>query len=839
MKIKYIFLITFLLLLFTHSNAQHKGWQLIWQDEFNYSGLPDTTKWNYDIRGNEYGWGNNERQWYNVAERKNTEVSNGTLKIRAFKDSAGNKPYSSGRLTTQHKGDWKYGKVEVRAKLPKGNGTWPAIWMLSTDNSYGGWPNSGEIDILEHVGYSPDSVFATAHTKDFNHIKRTQVGVKTFLPSATTDFHLYGLEWDESEYRCYVDGRHYFTFRNNGTGFAAWPFDQPFYLILNLAIGGGLGGKNGIDDSLFPHIFEVDYVRVYQKAATDLGSLIRQRQVVDTNLILPPSWAFGMLYGGYTNQQQTIDRVKQIVQKDYPIDAYWIDSWFWDHANKGKGPAKYIDFKGDDLGYPKRKAMWKFLQKNNIKGGFWTWDCIQETGNEAAYTEFKNKGFFKNIYMNKSSWHNSSTTTAMYETDGSKKGTPTGDIDFKNAGAVELYKQKMKHFFDEGADFIKLDKTSEIAVCKAMFEMTQAFGKETKGRGFILSHTGGQESPEYKKYPTKWTDDTRSDWNIETPLVDFPSWIPKVALKENIAMFTNPSKKSSVIPFLTNDLGGFDMGKTDKPEEELYIRWMQFSMFNPIVEVFSQPENPTANMAWNYSERADTLFKNYAHLRMKLFPYIYSYAHRSRIEGKNMLGKFPDQIYQFTFGDEMLVAPVYERGTTTQKVFLPEGQWVNYWTNEVIPGNQVHTVAAPIEQIPLFVKSGSIIPVRNYASSIEAGNNKLLTLMVYPGADGSFYLLEDDGTSNEYLVGKYAATLLELKDAKQQLEIIINPVDGSYMKMAASRKWKLHVADARTPDSVTCNGKKVSFNSNTNNTLSIALPKIKVSEKLVVKIVFK
>lgn len=815
------------------------NWQLEWSDEFDYTGLPNVHKWNYDTAGNSWGWGNNELQYYTYNNPANVFVSDGTLKIVAIKQREGGKEYTSARITTKGKGDWLYGKVEVRAKLPSGRGTWPAIWMLPSDEGAGEWPNGGEIDIMEHVGYYPDTVFATAHTKDFNHTKRTQVGAKTYLPSATTDFHVYGLEWEENEYRCYVDGMHYFTFKNKGTGYGAWPFDQHFHLILNLAIGGGLGGKMGIDDSLFPHIFEVDYVRVYQKPTTDLGSLIRQRQVVDTNLILPPSWAFGMLYGAYTNQQQTIDRVKQIIKKDYPIDAYWIDSWFWDHANKGKGPAKFIDFIGDNIGYPNRKAMWKFLQKNNIKGGFWTWDCIQETGNETAFNEFKEKGFFSSIYQNTNSWHNSSTTTAMYEAGSEKKATPTGNIDFKNPEATAFFKKRMKHFFNEGADFIKLDRTSAIEVCKTMFEMSQEFGKETKGRGFILSHTGGQENPEYKKYPTKWTDDTRSDWNIETPLVDFPSWIPKVALKENIAMFTDPSQKSSNIPFLTNDLGGFDMGKTDKPEEELYIRWTQFSMFNPIVEVFSQPENPTANMAWNYSERADALFRNYAHLRMKLFPYIYSYAHRSRIEGKHMLGKFPDHIYQFTFGDELLVAPVFERGATTQRVFLPEGKWINYWTGEIMSGNQMQTVAAPIEQIPIFVKSGAIIPLRNYASSIEGGNNKELTLRVYPGADGNFYLLEDDGTSNEYLVGKYAATLLELKDANQKIEIIIHPVDGSYSKMPAKRKYSLQVADARVPVSVNCNGKNVSFVSNTDRTVSIALPKSKVSKKLVVEIIFK
>jgi beta-glucanase (GH16 family) len=814
------------------------SWNLVWQEEFNYKGLPDTIKWNYDTRGNEFGWGNNEKQWYNVANIINTEVSNGTLKIRAIKDSAGNKAYSSGRLTTQHKGDWKYGKVEVRARLPKGNGTWPAIWMLSTDNSYGSWPASGEIDIMEHVGHYPDTVFATAHTGDFNHIKRTQVGVKTFLPTATTDFHVYGLEWEENEYRCYVDGLHYFTYKNNGTGFKAWPFDQPFYLILNLAIGGGLGGKKGIDDSLFPHTFEVDYVRVYQKKDYQIGQLIKNRQVTDTNLVLPPSWAFGMLYGAYTNQQQTIDRVSKILQKDYPIDAYWIDSWFWDHANKGKGPKKYIDFIADTIGFPDRKGMWRFLEQNHIKGGFWVWDIIQETGNEEAFKEFKDKGFFKRIYENNSSWHNSSTTTAMFEEGKTKRVTPTGDIDFNNPAAVALFKQRMKHFFDEGADFIKLDNSSAIEICKAMFEMTQEFGKETKGRGFILSHTGGQERPEYKKYPTKWTDDTRSDWTVETPLLEFNSWVPKVALKENIAMHLDPSKRSSEIPFLTNDLGGFDMGKTTQPEEELYIRWMQFSMMNAITEVFSQPENPTANMAWNYGSRADSLFRKYAHLRMQLFPYIYSHAHLARIAGKHILGKIPGHIYQYTLGDELLLAPVYEKGATTKDVFLPEGQWVNYWTGERMDGNRKYTVAAPIEQIPMFVKSGSIIPIRNYASSIEKGNNQTLNVSVYPGADGNFYLIEDDGSSNAYLTGGYAATLIEHKQADKKTKIVVQAVDGKYEGMPAKRNWKIQLMDSRKPISITCNQRKVKFKIVDDKMIHFEVIGKKVGEKLEIEIVY-
>ena len=241
------------------------GWNLVWHDEFSYTGLPDSVKWNYDTRGNEYGWGNNELQWYTEKNQRNAWVSNGTLKITAHKEPTGGKKYSSARLTTKNKGDWKYGKIEVRAKMPTGSGTWPAIWMLPTENTYGGWPRSGEIDIMEHVGYDPNVVHSTVHTHKYNHMIGTQVGKPIFLETATSEFHVYTTEWEEDEIRSYVDGELYFSFKNENSGFEAWPFDQPFHLILNLAIGGGWGGQKGVNDKLFPHVFEVDYVRIYQE----------------------------------------------------------------------------------------------------------------------------------------------------------------------------------------------------------------------------------------------------------------------------------------------------------------------------------------------------------------------------------------------------------------------------------------------------------------------------------------------------------------------------------------------------------------------------------------------
>jgi len=198
----------------------------------------------------------------------------------------------------------------------------------------------------------------------------------------------------------------------------------------------------------------------------------------------------------------------------------------------------------DTFDYPDRKEMWRYLEKNNIKGGFWVWDCIFETGKEMAFGDFRQKGYFKNIYLETNPWHNNNSTTAMFQTNGGENySNACGNIDFDNSEAVAYFKQRMKHFFDEGADFVKLDRTSAIPVCKAMFEMAQAFGKETKGRGFILSHTGGMETDAYKRYPGKWTDNTRSDWTVEQPTKDFNTWVPRIGLKGNIAMFTDPLKR--------------------------------------------------------------------------------------------------------------------------------------------------------------------------------------------------------------------------------------------------------------------------------------------------------
>lgn len=240
-------------------------YELVWSDEFNYSGLPDGNKWSYDTDGNASGWGNNESQYYTSARLKNSEVKNGFLSITAHKEDFEGKKYTSARLVTRGKGDWLYGKIEVRAKLPDGRGMWPAIWMLPTDWAYGGWPASGEIDIMENVGYDPYVIVGSAHTEAYNHVKGTHKNSKITIPDCYTEFHSYIVEWEANEYRVYVDDKLYFTFLNEKKGFTVWPFDKRFHLLLNVAVGGNWGGQKGIDDSVFPRTMVVDYVRVYQR----------------------------------------------------------------------------------------------------------------------------------------------------------------------------------------------------------------------------------------------------------------------------------------------------------------------------------------------------------------------------------------------------------------------------------------------------------------------------------------------------------------------------------------------------------------------------------------------
>lgn len=236
---------------------------LVWSDEFDYTGLPNAAKWTCEEGG--HGWGNNELQYYTMNRSQNARVENGVLIIEAIRETYNGREYTSARLITTGKGDWLYGRFEVRAKVPGGRGIWPAIWMLPTDNAYGGWPASGELDIMEHVGYEPTKIFGTAHTQAYNGKIGTQKGSSATGSDWESAFHVYAIEWSPSKVDFLVDENKYYTFNNEGT-WEKWPFDKRFHFILNVAVGGTWGGAQGVDPLIFPRRMEIDYVRVYQSA---------------------------------------------------------------------------------------------------------------------------------------------------------------------------------------------------------------------------------------------------------------------------------------------------------------------------------------------------------------------------------------------------------------------------------------------------------------------------------------------------------------------------------------------------------------------------------------------
>lgn len=240
--------------------AAQTGWTLVFSDEFNAPGSPDPAKWGYET-----GYIRNQEAQYYTSRAENARVESGALVIEARKEPYQSFGYTSASLNTLGRFEFLYGRVEVRAKIPTGNGTWPAIWMLGVNRRDVGWPACGEIDIMENVGFDPHRISAAIHTTAYNHTKGTQKSAKIDVASPWEDFHVYAMEWYPDRIEIFVDGQKYFTFRHEGTGSAAWPFDTPQYLLINLAIGGSWGGQRGIDDARFPHRYLVDYVRIYQQ----------------------------------------------------------------------------------------------------------------------------------------------------------------------------------------------------------------------------------------------------------------------------------------------------------------------------------------------------------------------------------------------------------------------------------------------------------------------------------------------------------------------------------------------------------------------------------------------
>ncbi|HET6559167.1 MAG TPA: family 16 glycosylhydrolase [Prolixibacteraceae bacterium] len=247
------------LCLYLHAHSQK--YVMVWNDEFNTPGLPDSTRWDYEIGKLR----NDELQYYTYKRKENARIQDTVLIIEARKEAFMGAAYTSASLRSKLKGDWQYGKFEISAKVPAGKGTWPAIWMLPTDEEYGGWPKSGEIDIMEYVGMNPNNLYYTVHYFGTNGTGHQSSGTYTTYSMPYTKFIKFTLVWTPTKMEWFQDDVRKFTYTKSATAdYRTWPFDKMFYMILNLAYGGSWGAQQGIDDTKLPHKFYVDYVRVYQ-----------------------------------------------------------------------------------------------------------------------------------------------------------------------------------------------------------------------------------------------------------------------------------------------------------------------------------------------------------------------------------------------------------------------------------------------------------------------------------------------------------------------------------------------------------------------------------------------
>ncbi len=257
---KQLFILLFALFSLSASAQYTPGLKLVWSDEFDRPGPPDSTKW-----GHEEGYIRNDELQYYTSRSGNVRVEDGCLVIEARKEKYRDFDYTSASVNTLGKMEFLYGRIEVRAKVPAGNGTWPAIWTLGTDISTAGYPECGEIDIMEYVGFDPKAFFTNVHTPGSrSSADPNAFSARMTLPDAASAFHVFALEWTPEALAFFIDGKRVHTYTRDKNNPGMWRFDKPHYLLLNLAIGGVWGGQQGIDDRIFPAKYYIDYVRYYK-----------------------------------------------------------------------------------------------------------------------------------------------------------------------------------------------------------------------------------------------------------------------------------------------------------------------------------------------------------------------------------------------------------------------------------------------------------------------------------------------------------------------------------------------------------------------------------------------
>ncbi|MDP9037616.1 MAG: DUF5110 domain-containing protein [Myxococcota bacterium] len=544
--------------------------------------------------------------------------------------------------------------------------------------------------------------------------------------------------------------------------------------------------------------------------------------------ILPPKWAFGVLWGSYYDQVgppvvngsvgNLLTAATQLRTDGYGGDLMWIDSsWLYHtYGSSATDPTvgpRYVCFQFDPVTFPDPAAMIGTLQREHFHFGVWEWPWMGH-GCQYFQSGVTNKYFVMNganPALANGGWHGDPTPAAF---------------DFTSTAAVTWWKGLNQPLANWGLDFMKLDtggdapaggtladssKVYRTEYHRAAFEVTRSYSeannpdaKQNGGRGFILAHTSPTVGND--QLPGMWTDDTDATW------AGFAG--------QDLVRAAGLNTKTSAA-FWCGDTGGYGLG-TANPTDELYIRWLEYSSFTPCQEIFGS-KSVGSRFPWRYSSQAQTIAKKYLALRYRLLPFRYSNA---QIAYHEMPAKYPvtflgtTQILVGSGQNQLLVQPVTSAGATSVAVSLPAGaSWIHYWTGTVYPGGTSPTIPTPIDQEPVFVRAGSIIPMGPPVHWVDEAPADPLTLDVYPAGATNYTLYEDDGISQGYLGGAYSTTKLSADATGGHVVISIGAqvtAKYAYTGQLCARTYVLKVnQQAAAPAAVTRDGTAVPMSSQT------------------------
>jgi alpha-glucosidase (family GH31 glycosyl hydrolase) len=481
-------------------------------------------------------------------------------------------------------------------------------------------------------------------------------------------------------------------------------------------------------------------------------------RVANGNPVLPPKWAFGVLYGSYFDQAPVPGSPGDILaamtrlRAEYGGDLMWIDSSWLSSTYSGNTGARYICFQFDPNTFPDPAAMIATMHANHFHFGVWEWPWVDQDCPLFAY------GAANHLFVE--------SAGAVVNAGGWHGNTFTGAFDYRKPAAVAWWTENNQPLIDWGLDFMKLDTSGDppdgidadqyrARYHQAAYEATAAWSASTDssailngGRGFILAHTNTSTAND--QTPGMWTGDSVASWD---------------GLRAEMQLAAALNTKNSAA-YWAGDTGGY----VDTPTDELYIRWLEYTAFTPLQEFFGAKDRSTGNrFPWNFSADAQRIFQQYTQLRYRLLPFRYSNALAAYVEQPV---KYPVQWIgdtQLVVGggaSALLIQPVTVAGATTASVALPAGaRWIHTWSGGVFDGGQTVTVPAPLDQEPIFVRAGSIIPMGPPERWVDETPADPLTLDIYPAGSTSYTLYEDDGISQGYMGGAYAATVFTSDDS--------------------------------------------------------------------------